>query len=69
MTKNRKVIPVDQNITYLYNDNMEIVGSVGISRDITERRKTERKLKESTDFLENISGPQPMGLWSLKKRV
>ena len=67
MTKNRMVIPVDQNITYLYNDNLEIIGSVGISRDITERRKTERKLKESRDFLENIFRTSADGIMVTEK--
>ncbi len=67
MSKRGKVIPVDQNITYLYNDNLEIIGSVGISRDITERRKTERKLKESRDFLENIFRTSADGIMVTEK--
>jgi PAS domain S-box-containing protein len=67
MTKNGKVIPVEQNITYLYNDDQEVVGSVGISRDITERRKTERKLKESRDFLEHIFKTSADGIMVTEK--
>ena len=42
------------NITYIYNKKGEIIGSVGINRDITERRKAEKKIVETRDFLENI---------------
>ncbi len=54
LRKDRKIVPVEMNITYLYNKKGEIVGSVGINRDITERRKAEKKIVETRDFLENI---------------
>ncbi|KPJ55683.1 MAG: hypothetical protein AMJ42_06415 [Deltaproteobacteria bacterium DG_8] len=38
-----KVIPVEENIDYLYNDKGDITGAVGIIRDITERKKTEEE--------------------------
>ena len=49
-----KVIPVEQNIFYLFSESGEIVASVGIVRDITERREAEREIKETRDFLDNI---------------
>ena len=54
LRKDKKIVPVELNITYLYNKKREIIGSVGISRDITERRKADRKIVETRDFLENI---------------
>ena len=54
LRKDKKIVPVELNITYLYNKRREIIGSVGISRDISERRKADRKIVETRDFLENI---------------
>jgi len=52
--KDRKLIPVEQNIIYLLDQKGKITGSVGISRNITERKKAEREIKEARDFLDNI---------------
>ena len=52
--KDMKLIPVEQNIMYLYNETGERSGSVGISRDVTERKQAEEKLSETTAFLDNI---------------
>ena len=49
-----KVIPVEQNIFYLFSERGEIVASVGIVRDITERRKAEKEIRGTRDFLDNI---------------
>ena len=54
LRKDQKVVPVEMNITYIYNKKGEIIGSVGINRDISERRKADRKIVETRDFLENI---------------
>ncbi|RLC95713.1 MAG: hypothetical protein DRI46_14550, partial [Chloroflexi bacterium] len=54
LTKDRKVIPTEENIVYLYNDAGKRIGAVGILRDITVRKQAEEKLKETTDFLDNI---------------
>ena len=52
--KDRKVVPVEENIVLLYNEKGDMTGSVGIIRNITERRKADRKIKETKDFLESI---------------
>jgi PAS domain S-box-containing protein len=52
--KNRKVIPVEQNIVCLYNKEGERCGAVAIIRDITQRRKAERELRETKEFLEKV---------------
>ena len=54
LRKDRKIVPVEANVAYLYNEKGDIIGSVGINRDITERRKTEKEIKETRDFLEKI---------------
>jgi PAS domain S-box-containing protein len=52
--KDGKLIPVEQNLFYLFNESREIIGSVGIVRDITERKKAERQIKAARDYLDNI---------------
>jgi len=54
LRKDGKIVPVESNIAYLYNEKGEVIGSIGISRDITERNKAEREIRESKDYLENI---------------
>ncbi|MDX1779614.1 MAG: PAS domain S-box protein, partial [Thermodesulfobacteriota bacterium] len=43
-----------QNITYLYDKNGGVTGSLGVARDVTERKKAEEALKESEEYLDNI---------------
>ena len=50
--KDRKIIPIEQNISYLYNKEGDIIGSVGITRDITDRKQQEEKLKKAHDEME-----------------
>jgi PAS domain S-box-containing protein len=52
--KDGKLIPIEQNLFFLHNLEGEKIGSVGILRDITERKKAEKRLKETTSFLDNI---------------
>ncbi len=54
LCKDRKIVPVESNIAYLYNEKREVIGSIGISRDITGRKKAEKEIKESKDYLEII---------------
>ena len=54
MSKKGKAIPVDINIALLYNKKGDSTGSVGICRDITERKRAEKEIREARDFLENI---------------
>jgi PAS domain S-box-containing protein len=52
--KDRKIVPIEQNIVYLQNKKGERTGAVAIIRDITERKKSENELRETKDFLENL---------------
>ncbi|MCK5140375.1 MAG: PAS domain S-box protein, partial [Thermodesulfovibrionia bacterium] len=47
--KDKKIVPVEMDITFLYNERGEITGSVGINRDITERKKAIATLKKSEE--------------------
>jgi PAS domain S-box-containing protein len=50
----RKIVPVEENIALLYNEKGERIGAMGVIRDITERRKAAKKIKEGEEFLENV---------------
>jgi len=48
LRKDKKVVPVEMSIVFLSDQHEERIGCVGISRDITERKKMEMQLKETT---------------------
>ena len=52
--KDGKLIEVEENIVLLFNKDGEVTGAVGISREITERKRVEKELKEAREYLENI---------------
>lgn len=55
LRKDRKIIPVETNVAYLYNEEGDAIGSVGINRDITERRRAERKIIEYQNKLRSFA--------------
>jgi signal transduction histidine kinase/FixJ family two-component response regulator len=46
--KDKKLVPVEQNIVCLFNEEGERTDAVAIIRDITERKKAEKELQEAT---------------------
>ena len=40
--KDQKIVPVECNVSLIYDDHQELIGSVGVIRDITERRMNEQ---------------------------
>ncbi|MBW1839293.1 MAG: PAS domain S-box protein, partial [Deltaproteobacteria bacterium] len=52
--KDKKLVLVEQSIVCVYNEEGERAEAIAIIRDITERRKAEKEIKETKDFLENI---------------
>ncbi|MCK5513837.1 MAG: PAS domain S-box protein [Deltaproteobacteria bacterium] len=52
--KDGKVIPVEENIVYFSDKEGNTNGAVGIIRDITEREKSGREIREGKEFLEKI---------------
>jgi PAS domain S-box-containing protein len=52
LRKDGRIVPVESNIAYLYNDERETIGAIGVSRDITERRQAENALRVAYQELE-----------------
>jgi PAS domain S-box-containing protein len=52
--KDGEVVPVETNISLLYNEKQDVIGTIAIRRDITERRKAEKEIQEAKNFLELI---------------
>ena len=50
MRKDRKVIPVEENIVYLYDEKGDMTGGVAVIRDFSERRRKDREIKEARIF-------------------
>jgi PAS domain S-box-containing protein len=50
----KKVIPVEENIVNLYNKEGERTATAGIIRDISERKRSEREIKETKELLESL---------------
>ena len=54
VNKDKKVVPVENNIIFLHNKDGEITGAVGVIRDIAERKQLEEETRKTKEFLENI---------------
>ncbi|MDX1778559.1 MAG: response regulator, partial [Thermodesulfobacteriota bacterium] len=53
MRTDRKLVPVEENIDYLYNTRGERVGAVGVIREITERKKSFEEKARIEERLKN----------------
>jgi PAS domain S-box-containing protein len=47
LRKDGKIVPVEMNLTFIYGEEGVITGSVGIVRDITERKKSTVSIQKS----------------------
>ncbi|UCE18375.1 MAG: diguanylate cyclase [Gemmatimonadota bacterium] len=53
-TKDGRILSVSLSAALLKNEQGEMVGTVGISKDITEVKKLEKNMKETKNYLENL---------------
>ncbi len=51
---NNILIPVETTVSLLKNNEGDIIGAITLVRDITERKKAEREIRGSRDFLEKV---------------
>ncbi|MCK5138626.1 MAG: PAS domain S-box protein, partial [Thermodesulfovibrionia bacterium] len=54
LRKDGIIVPVEMKLSHLYDEIGDNIGAVGVIRDITERKKAEKEIREARDFLENI---------------
>ncbi|MFX0036206.1 MAG: PAS domain S-box protein [Candidatus Hermodarchaeota archaeon] len=52
--KNGSIIPVEMTITFLRDDNCKAIAILGISKNISERRKAEEAIKIEKKFTEDV---------------
>jgi two-component system sensor histidine kinase UhpB len=52
--KNGRTIWIESIKTPVFNDRGEVIGTTGIARDVTERKKIEEKLQRSQEQLRNL---------------
>lgn len=62
VNKRKKIIPVEQNAVILYDKSGKRIGSVGIIRDITERKKAEEALRETSQALLALIEASPLAI-------
>jgi len=51
--KDGSIFPVESTVSFLRNDNGRIIGILGVNRDITRRKHTEKELLEANEYLEH----------------
>ncbi len=53
--RDRQDLPVEARTSQIRDDQGQVVGSVGIARDISERKKTEGRLRESEELFRQLA--------------
>jgi PAS domain S-box-containing protein len=69
--RDRRVFPVSQNVVLLYDSTREIIGAVGILRDISTRKQFEKELSERDHTLRTLINvvPETLFLMDTEGRV
>ncbi|MFX0022256.1 MAG: PAS domain S-box protein [Candidatus Hermodarchaeota archaeon] len=60
--KNGYIIPVEITITFLRDENGEAIGILGVSQNISERKKAEQKLKDSEEKYRKLFDNAPFAI-------
>ncbi|BEQ15323.1 PAS domain S-box protein [Desulfoferula mesophila] len=67
--KDGKVFPGETSVYYQTNDRGEVVGLVGIIRDISAKVAAEKELRESRDLLHRTEAIAKIGGWELDAKT
>lgn len=69
--KDGKLIDIEASADPILDDSGKIIGFLAIQRDISERIKAEKTLRQSKIFLENVLDTTPSGVFTVdtKKRI
>ena len=65
MRKNKEPLNVDISLSVLRNQKGEIIGSIGVIKDITVQKKLEQYLKETKEKFENLYENAPIAYHTL----
>ncbi|MDY6791879.1 MAG: PAS domain S-box protein [Thermodesulfobacteriota bacterium] len=52
--KDGKTVPVELKVTSMFDDNGEIIGRIGVARDVSERKHSEKVIRENERFLRSV---------------
>ncbi len=66
--KDGRKVPVELNVTNLYKDG-EIIGRLGIARDISERKEMEKKILESEEMFRKLAEKSLVGVYLIQDGV
>jgi PAS domain S-box-containing protein len=61
--KNGRSIVLETSGVPIFDENRQLLGYRGISRDITKHKKAEQKLKESEEMYRNLFNSTPYAIW------
>ncbi|MFX1302085.1 MAG: PAS domain S-box protein [Promethearchaeota archaeon] len=61
--KNGSVVVLETSGVPIFDENRQLLGYRGITRDITNRKKAEQKLKESEEMHRNLFNTTPYAIW------
>jgi PAS domain S-box-containing protein len=63
--KDGSIVTIENDVTFLRDDSGKAIGLLGISHNITERKKTEKRLQESQQRYEQLSEQSSTYIWEV----
>jgi PAS domain S-box-containing protein len=52
--KDENTVPVELKVTSLFDEHGKTTGRIGVARDVSERKNTEKTIRENERFLQNV---------------
>ncbi len=69
LRKDNKLLPVEYNVVFLFNNRKEVIGSLGVVRDTTMRKCADEKLRETSQTLSALVQASPLGILLIQKNT